>query len=750
MMSALTRKSRSMKGAKGDGDALSNVISLLKPLDVCRAVHLNRALAEATALAPIETVLFVGTNPMRASLYLAAAHPEIDFVMVSTNIVRRGYLHAEAVRFGIRNLSVRSHDIEGGPTAPADLVMCGPLFENCVDDAAVARHLVSSAKTFLHVEVSLVSPKDLAAEQVLERAARRGLARPGYTPALMQALFPDFKVVSTHSSFHDDTVAELEGEGADLVAIAERDIRPKLSYSRREAKALMALIDVGGRATSSPEDLAAMQKDRATLAHTSAPQRLSQVLKALAPQSYLEIGVDPDERQHQIPASAVRTVLRRHDDSLMVGRSTAGGVADAQSGSTFDDAVDFVFIDDSRVFEYILRDIARAIPHCHQHSVIAVRYTMPEAEWLVTRGRARRWCGDAWKVLPCLAELAPEISITTIETPDGGLSLLTGFLPAHAEIANEIAGVIDRYGMMAPELFSEHRSAHRIVENRREDIERVLPTAFDPGSRHEPLAPDAFGFPLGPTFPIDGPTNFAVNLVKRAILGKLDRVGSPFGSNRERIRARKQNAGPLPLESKYTMLGVHKVDNLQFCVETVLADRVPGDFIETGVWRGGSCIFMRAILQAHGDNLRTVWVADSFEGLPPPDDERFPADSLSPLHTYDQLAISLSDVQENFRRFGLLDEQVKFLKGWFSDTLPGAPIEKLAIVRLDGDMYESTWDGIVNLYPRLSVGGFVIVDDYGVVPGCREAILDYRSQHNITDPIQFVFGNPRCVYWRRT
>ncbi len=198
----------------------------------------------------------------------------------------------------------------------------------------------------------------------------------------------------------------------------------------------------------------------------------------------------------------------------------------------------------------------------------------------------------------------------------------------------------------------------------------------------------------------------------------------------------------------HTMIGLARLNNLQSCVEDVIQKGVPGDLIETGVWRGGSCIFMRGILKAYGVKDRRVWVADSFAGLPRPNPEKYPADLGDTQYTSTPVAISLEQVQGNFERYGLLDDQVKFLKGWFKDTLPTAPIERLAVLRLDGDMYESTWDGLSNLYSKLSVGGYVIVDDYHVIPGCRKAITDYRQQKGIEDPIQEIDGSG--VFWRRT
>lgn len=198
----------------------------------------------------------------------------------------------------------------------------------------------------------------------------------------------------------------------------------------------------------------------------------------------------------------------------------------------------------------------------------------------------------------------------------------------------------------------------------------------------------------------------------------------------------------------HTMIGLKRLENIQFCVEQLLERGVPGDLIETGVWRGGATIFMRAILKAHDARDRRVWVAESFEGLPAPDPAKYPADEGDRLHEYGELAIPLEQVQANFDKYGLLDDQVRFLKGWFRDTLPHAPIERLALIRLDGDMYESTMDALVNLYPKLSRGGYVIVDDYGCYASCRQAIHDYRDANGITDEIHEIDWTG--VYWQRS
>jgi hypothetical protein len=204
-----------------------------------------------------------------------------------------------------------------------------------------------------------------------------------------------------------------------------------------------------------------------------------------------------------------------------------------------------------------------------------------------------------------------------------------------------------------------------------------------------------------------------------------------------------------------TMLPAARLANLQTCISSVVTDGTPGDFIETGVWRGGTAIFMRAMLKAIDVTDRMVWVADSFEGLPEPDAERFPIEAeahrgVVMKKVYNHFAVDIDTVRANFGAYGMLDSKVGFLKGWFKDTLPGAPIETLAIMRLDGDYYESTMDSLNNLYHKLSIGGYAIIDDYGESTWtyCRKAVDEFRRDRGIDEPMNKV--DSKCFYWRRS
>jgi O-methyltransferase len=198
-----------------------------------------------------------------------------------------------------------------------------------------------------------------------------------------------------------------------------------------------------------------------------------------------------------------------------------------------------------------------------------------------------------------------------------------------------------------------------------------------------------------------------------------------------------------------TMVGLARLANVRDLTVAALADGVPGDLVETGVWRGGTAIYLRAILAALGDAGRTVWACDSFEGLPEADAERYPVDVPLRLHEHRELAVGVHRVMANFARYGLLDDQVRFVPGWFRDTLPklAADLDAIAVLRLDGDMYESTIDALTHLEPLVAPGGFVIVDDYNGIEACRRAVSDHRERHGITAPLHEVDWT--AVWWRK-
>lgn len=235
-----------------------------------------------------------------------------------------------------------------------------------------------------------------------------------------------------------------------------------------------------------------------------------------------------------------------------------------------------------------------------------------------------------------------------------------------------------------------------------------------------------------------------LDLLEKCLLGTIyeDVSQDPWSGGTYRPSLREE--GKDWPSRAHSMIGVKRMRNLRLLCEDVLAQGIRGDFAETGVWRGGACILMRGVLKAYQVSDRVVWCADSFQGLPRPS---YAQDEGDPHHTFAQLRVSLEEVRHHFGQYGLLDEQVKFLPGWFHETLPAAPIRELAILRLDGDMYGSTMEALSALYPRVSPGGFVIVDDYAL-PGCKQAIDDFRKAGSIADKIEAIDWTG--VFWRKT
>jgi len=249
-------------------------------------------------------------------------------------------------------------------------------------------------------------------------------------------------------------------------------------------------------------------------------------------------------------------------------------------------------------------------------------------------------------------------------------------------------------------------------------------------------------------------TELYFDLLKRSLTNTIFGI-EPDAGQTETARYVQAAIAHYQQGAAVSMLPLVRMDNLQSCIMDVIHHGVPGDLVETGVWRGGATIFMRAVLKVMNVTDRVVWAADSFEGLPEPDAEKFPREaqafkSAAMTKYYNHLAVSLEEVKRNFEAYKMLDEQVKFLKGWFKDTLPTAPIGAIAVLRLDGDYYESTRDALTNLYDKVSVGGYVIVDDYGedAWTYCRKAVDEFRQERGITD--ELVKVDKPCSFWRKT
>lgn len=202
-------------------------------------------------------------------------------------------------------------------------------------------------------------------------------------------------------------------------------------------------------------------------------------------------------------------------------------------------------------------------------------------------------------------------------------------------------------------------------------------------------------------------------------------------------------------EHAVTMIGMKGLNNIEYVLNTLYSEGVKGDILEAGVWRGGASIFIKKMLQAFNDQTTKVYVCDSFEGLPTPQTDRFAKDHGDTHYLKNAyLGVGLDEVQANFQKYDALDERVMFLKGWFCDTLTNPSIGGLKLLRMDGDMYSSTMDILNNLYDKVVVGGFIIIDDYGLTC-CKSAIHDWFAARGVDVASKIQMVNHSIVYFRK-
>jgi len=236
----------------------------------------------------------------------------------------------------------------------------------------------------------------------------------------------------------------------------------------------------------------------------------------------------------------------------------------------------------------------------------------------------------------------------------------------------------------------------------------------------------------------DKSTKLYIDLLKKSLIDYVDLKNS---GKHDKIEGRNL----YPSEKSKTMIGLKALNNIEYCINQINKYNIDGDFIEAGVWRGGATIFMKALSDIFNMN-RKVWVADAFEKTFPKSEYEIDDDVVW-QSSWNPLKVTLSEVIENFKKYNVLDENVKFLKGWFKDTLVTSEIEKLSLLRLDGDMYSSTIQTLDALYFKLEVGGFIIIDDYNALNESKTAVDDFRKKNNITEEILKV--NWACVYWKK-
>ncbi len=189
------------------------------------------------------------------------------------------------------------------------------------------------------------------------------------------------------------------------------------------------------------------------------------------------------------------------------------------------------------------------------------------------------------------------------------------------------------------------------------------------------------------------------------------------------------------LSEGLTMVSPERLWATAMACKHAIERNIPGDFVECGVWRGGNSIVAASLFKLHKQDRR-VFLFDTFEGMTDPSAEdkvicsgEDAADGLD-AHR-ESLRASLEHVQRNFADFGLTGDKIVFVKGDVTKTLDervNLP-EKISVLRLDTDWYDSTRKELEVLYPRLSIGGAIILDDYGFWAGSKQAVDEYFTKH---------------------
>jgi hypothetical protein len=236
-------------------------------------------------------------------------------------------------------------------------------------------------------------------------------------------------------------------------------------------------------------------------------------------------------------------------------------------------------------------------------------------------------------------------------------------------------------------------------------------------------------------------------LVDAAKLAARSKPGKPAKPKPAKPKKKKNELpGDYDAESReiigavrgWTMTGNDKLFALIQAVRYVVRHEIPGDIVECGVWRGGSMQAAARTLIACGDTGRDLHLFDTFEGMPPPSDKDVrhdgrPADELLAAAESREKSMvwavaSLEDVRDGMAKVPYPPERVHFVEGKVEDTIPAAAPERISILRLDTDWYESTRHELEHLYSRLSPGGVLILDDYGYWEGARQAVDEFLAE----------------------
>lgn len=204
---------------------------------------------------------------------------------------------------------------------------------------------------------------------------------------------------------------------------------------------------------------------------------------------------------------------------------------------------------------------------------------------------------------------------------------------------------------------------------------------------------------------------------------------------------------------KLTYVSQLGTKNLMDCAKKSINNRIEGDFVEAGVLNGGCGILLAGVINELKSDKK-VYLADSFEGLPEPSkhDSDFDNYIWYPYaNHFDEHILNckcdMETVEANFKKYNLLQVNVHFIKGWFNESLINSPIKQISVLRIDADWYDSTKCVLDTLGPKVSSGGYIIIDDYNL-EGCKKAVDEYLAKQPKSYSVEYADKESGIIYWR--
>ncbi len=468
---------------------------------------------------------------------------------------------------------------------------------------------------------------------------------------------------------------------------------------------------------------------------------------AINPLAYVEIGV---RNGHSMILSQCRSIGIDPDIELKVDLPDLVTLFETSSDQFFEEnnlqeilgrSFDLAFIDGMHLAEYALRDFINLEKNASACSVVLVDDILPDDIRWTERVRTRNeWTGDVYKLILILKEYRPDLEITAFDVQMKGLASIANLNPTCTILVNNYEKILadiqnGKYDISTRDELASALEPHSCD---------TLPSYLDHLTVGKPKRAYLELLKSNVVGNIYDDNEFRLLYLRQCLDGKREynsvqmhdisgMVADEFKEfQRTKLEGKFYDRSIRNVTYAHSMAGEKRIRNIIAMLDYVRINEIEGCIVECGIWRGGASIMAAGYNEIYGLQ-KDVFVCDSFDGLPKPS---LSQDENLDLHKdkFPELAISMEVVLENFKKYNLLSSNVHFIKGWFKDSLPTLETGgAISLLRLDGDLYESTMNILENLYDQVVLGGVIIIDDYALEP-CRQALEDFLSERKISFP----------------